>query len=80
MSLFKQALSRVREVVAEQAELQERLALLNRPWAEEYLHWSAADGTLHGHLMPPRSWRRFSVTKGGWCQHGRLPYLGLDEN
>jgi hypothetical protein len=69
MTLLKQAWHWVREAVEEQAELQERLALLNRPWAEEYLHWSPIDGTLHGHLMPPSGWRRYSVTRRGWCQH-----------
>jgi hypothetical protein len=60
----------LRDGVADSAELQERMALRNRPWAEEYLHWvEGADGPeLHGTLMPPRGWRRFSVTHGGWCQ------------
>ncbi len=71
MTMLRQAWARVREVVAEQAESQERLVLVNRPWAEEYLHWSPRDGTLHGELMPPPGWRRYSVTRGGWCQHGR---------
>ncbi|HEX4225999.1 MAG TPA: hypothetical protein VHZ97_26780 [Pseudonocardiaceae bacterium] len=70
MTLFKQAWHWMRDVVEEQAELQERAALLSRPWAEDYLHWSARDGRLHGHLMPPRGWRRYSVTRSGWCQHG----------
>jgi hypothetical protein len=67
MTLFKHAWHWLRDSVEGQVELQERLALLNRPWAEEYLHWSA-EGELHGHLVPPAGWRRFSVTRGGWCQ------------
>ena len=66
MTLFKQAWHWLRDSVEEQVELRERLALLDRPWAEAYLHWSA-DGELHGHLVPPAGWRRFSVTRGGWC-------------
>ncbi len=73
MTMLRQALHWLRDAMEEQAEFQERLALLNRPWAEDYLHWSASDGELHGHLMPPRGWRRYSVTRSGWCQaHYRL--------
>jgi hypothetical protein len=67
MTLFKQAWHWLRDAVEEQSELQERVALLNRPWAEEYLHWSA-EGELHGSLVPPPGWRRYSVTRSGWCQ------------
>ena len=74
MTLFKQTWRRLKDSVEEQVELQERLALRNRPWAEEYLHWSA-DGELHGRLVPPAGWRRFSVTRGGWC----LGQLGVTE-
>lgn len=66
MTLFKHAWHWLRTSIEGQVELQERLALLNRPWAEEYLHWSA-EGELHGHRVPPAGWRRFSVTRGGWC-------------
>ena len=48
------------------------MTLLNRPWAEEYLHWSA-DGELHGRLVPTAGWRRFSVTRGGWCPGSGQP-------
>jgi hypothetical protein len=60
---------RIRRFVADQAELHERLALLNRPWEETFLHWSgdADDLHLHGHVSPPRDGRRRSVTRGGWC-------------
>ena len=67
MTLFKQAWHWLRDAVEEQSELQERVALLNRPWAEDYLHWSA-EGELHGSLVPPTGWRRYSVTRSGWCQ------------
>jgi hypothetical protein len=54
---------------AEQVELQERLALLNRPWEEEFLHWSGEgpDRRLHGSVPPPAVHRRHSVTSRGWC-------------
>jgi hypothetical protein len=55
----------VRESWAVQVELHERLELLRRPWEEELLHW-AADGTLHGQLVP-HGRRRRSTTRGGWC-------------
>jgi hypothetical protein len=43
--------------------------LLNRPWEEEYLHWSfdGAGWHLHGQLSPPDNVRRYSVTSTGWC-------------
>lgn len=51
-----------------QNELAEQLALLNRPWEEDFLHWSGdpAHPTLHGRFLPPAG-RRRSVTRGGWC-------------
>lgn len=58
----------MRAVNAELVELSERAALLNRPWEEDYLHWSP-DGSgwqLHGWLVPPAR-RRRSVTGSGWC-------------
>lgn len=55
-----------REFFREQQEIQERLLLLNRPWEEELLHWSA-DGELHGRFAPRTTKRRHSVTRGGWC-------------
>ncbi|KAA9150717.1 hypothetical protein FPZ12_040545 [Amycolatopsis acidicola] len=67
-------LTRLREFLATQAELAERQALLNRPWEEEFLHWSR-DGELHGHLIPPRG-RPRGVTRDGWCpglRHHRKP-------
>ena len=50
------------------AELDERTALRDRPWEEQFLHW-AWDGralVLHGEMLPPR--RRMSTTRGGWCR------------
>ena len=58
-------LTALREIHAETIELGQRQELLNRPWAEEFLHW-AQDGTLHGHLTPP-SHRFRSITRSGWC-------------
>jgi len=56
--------------LAGQLELQERLALINRPWEEEFLHWGPG-GALHGHLTPPADGRRRSVTRSGWCPGAR---------
>ena len=59
----------LREFDAEVTELNERQRLLNRPWEEDFLHWSY-DGErwcLHGRLMPPTNGRRHSVTRSGWC-------------
>jgi hypothetical protein len=58
----------VRDFLAVQAELNERAALLARPWEEQFLHWSA-DG-LHGSLVPP-SGRHRSTTSSGWCPGAR---------
>jgi hypothetical protein len=54
----------LRDFLAVQVELHERMALRDRPWEEELLHWSA-DGRLHGSIPPPRG--RRGVTRGGWC-------------
>jgi hypothetical protein len=58
----------LREVAADARELEERRALLDRPWEEDFLHWvHDGDGwVLHGYLTPPRG-RHTSVTTGGWC-------------
>jgi len=58
------------EFLGRQCELQERLALINRPWEEEFLHWDP-DGALHGHLTPRADDRQRSVTRGGWCPGAR---------
>lgn len=55
----------LRDVAAGQVELHERMALRDRPWEEEFLHW-AADGRLHGWRLPPQG-RRRSTTRSGWC-------------
>jgi hypothetical protein len=56
----------LRQVDSELTEINERQYLLDRPWEEEFLHW-AADGRLHGTLLPPAVRRRLSVTRSGWC-------------
>jgi hypothetical protein len=78
---MKRRLARIaagfREFHALQRELLERQHLANRPWEEQYLHWSY-DGTqwhLHGHLPPP-SKRRCSTTRGGWCPGNLRQPLG----
>jgi hypothetical protein len=58
-------LAALRKIRSETAELTERQDLLNRPWAEKFLHW-AQDGTLHGRLAPPSRHFR-STTRSGWC-------------
>jgi hypothetical protein len=55
-----------REFLAAQAELNQRMALLDRPWEEQFLHWSADGRSLHGTLPPPPG-RRRSTTRSGWC-------------
>ncbi len=54
----------LRGLYATSLELQERAALLNRPWEEEFLHWGA-DGRLHGDKTPPPG--AHSTTSTGWC-------------
>jgi hypothetical protein len=61
----RRAVRALRDFLAVQAELHERMGLCDRPWEEELLHWSA-DGRLHGTLSPPPG-RRRSTTRGGWC-------------
>jgi hypothetical protein len=58
-----------RKFFSDQAELHERLDLLNRPWEETFLHWSGDPDNphLHGRVPPPRDGRRRSVTRRGWC-------------
>jgi hypothetical protein len=65
----RRALRATRQFLADQAELHERLALMNRPWEERFLHWSGDPDSprLHGSVPPPRDGRRRSVTRGGWC-------------
>lgn len=56
-------------VLADVRELEERRALLLRPWEEEWWHWSH-DGTewrLHGHRPPPPGRRSSGATGSGWC-------------
>jgi hypothetical protein len=70
---LRQLLARLSAFHAAQAELHERMLLLNRPWEEEIAHWSY-DGHhwhLHGHHPPPADGRRRSVTSGGWCPSSR---------
>jgi hypothetical protein len=54
---------------AEQRESAERWGLMERPWEEDFLHWSRQDGqyVLHGELMPSTR-RRMSTTRSGWCR------------
>jgi hypothetical protein len=53
-----------RRFLAVQVELHERMALLQRPWEEEFLHWAGDE--LHGHRLPPPG-RHTGTTRSGWC-------------
>lgn len=64
MRLLSRILTALREFAETQVELAERRDLENRPWEEEFLHW-AADGELHGSVVPPSG--RRSTTRSGWC-------------
>jgi hypothetical protein len=68
-ALLSRGWSVLRNSLANQAELQERLALLNCPWEEDFLHWvgEGASRELHGRIPPPPDGRRRSVTRTGWC-------------
>jgi len=63
--LFK----RLQRFTANLRELEERRALLDRPWEEDFLHWACDDHgwQLHGHFVPPPRRRASSVTSQGWC-------------
>jgi hypothetical protein len=63
----------LRDYFAVYKRLHEHQALRNRPWEEDFLHWSL-DGELHGHLPPPQQGRRHSVASDGWCP-GRRYFL-----
>jgi hypothetical protein len=65
VSSWRSAWRALLEFWAVQVELHERLALLNRPWEQDVLHW--ADGELHGSVAPPEDGRRRGVTADGWC-------------
>jgi hypothetical protein len=53
------------EFLAGQLELQERLALINRPWEEEFFHWGP-DDALHGRssVRTPRLFGSHPVERG----------------
>jgi hypothetical protein len=59
----------LRSVLSDIRELQQRRALFDRPWEEEFLHWAhdGQDWHLHGHLVPSAGRRSRSVTSRGWC-------------
>jgi hypothetical protein len=59
----------LRRVTGDLRELDERRALLDRPWEEDFLHWAHDEQGwhMHGHLVPPPRRRGSSVTSRGWC-------------
>jgi hypothetical protein len=61
----------LQELVADYERLHERQQLLDRPWEEDFVHWSwdGQEWQLHGHLTPPPDGRRRSTTRDGWCPH-----------
>jgi hypothetical protein len=68
MGVLLRALEQVREFFSTQESIYERQLLLNRPWEEEFLHWSwtGEQWVLHGCLVPPPG-RHRSTTRDGWC-------------
>lgn len=72
MKWLSQTLHRWCAFNATQVELHERWLLRNRPWEEEYLHWSwdGEQWQLHGQLPPPPG-RQRSLTTTGWCPQAR---------
>ena len=72
---IERGLANLKELNAELGEAYERRQLLDRPWEEDFVHWSF-DGEnwhLHGTLTPPADGRRRSVTRGGWCPGRAMP-------
>jgi hypothetical protein len=68
------AISAWRRHYAGYAELHQRRQLLNRPWLEEFMHFSP-DGQLHGRLVPPTT--KGSTTGRGWCScSSKTEHLG----
>jgi hypothetical protein len=76
---WRSAWARLWEFHTAQIELQERWLLLNRPWEEEFLHWShdGENWQLHGHRLPPPR-RRLGTTSTGWCPHTHTAATGDD--
>jgi hypothetical protein len=66
---LRRILNALRDGWRSQVEAQERLAIINRPWLHDNLHWhELEDGTtvLHGSCTAPNA-RSIPVTTGGWC-------------
>jgi hypothetical protein len=68
-TLLHRLITRLRHVLADVRELEERRSLLDRPWEEDLLHWARGDQgwQLHGQFVPPARRRTSSVTSRGWC-------------
>ena len=66
---LRRLIDRLRQVLADVRELEERRALLDRPWEEDFLHWAGGEQgwQLHGQCIPPARRRTSSVTSRGWC-------------
>lgn len=64
----------------EHDEVQQRLAILRRPWTFDQAHWVPGPHgpVLHGSTPPPRGGRG-PVTSGGWCACHRKSNEQLDE-
>ena len=63
-------LAALRDAAAEQAEIRDRMWLLDNPWEEDYLHWvgEGDDRRLHGRIPPPQDGRQHSTSRDGWCR------------
>lgn len=64
------------------AEIHQRRQLVDRPWREEFLHFTP-DGQVHGQLTPPDDRWRWSTTATGWCpqsacRNGTVPTQSYD--
>ncbi|MBV8997355.1 MAG: hypothetical protein JO287_27495 [Pseudonocardiales bacterium] len=68
-TLLGRLIDRLRQVLADVRELEERRALLDRPWEEDLLHWAHGEQgwQLHGQFIPPARRRTSSATSRGWC-------------
>ncbi|WP_375486315.1 hypothetical protein [uncultured Jatrophihabitans sp.] len=58
----------LRTFFASVSEANQRVALIQQPWLEDFVHWcgDGEDAVLHGHRSF-RGKRSPAVTSSGWC-------------
>jgi len=61
-------LDELRRLWGSYCELLERQLLQQRPWEEEFLHWSFDGRAWHLHGDPPPNGQTRGATSGGGCQ------------